>query len=245
MSLHRVYLNLYRLLRSVVSLAALSVACSAVLAADAPAPSGVVAITSTASVDVTRDTMEVTLSTMREGTDANAVQVALKQALDKALADAKSAVKPGQLDVRTGNFSLNPRYDKNGKVSGWQGTAELVIDGRDLPAISQLAGRIQSMTIARVSQGLSREKRESTEEGVTAQAIGRYRARAAEVAKHFGYAGYQIREVNVASNDQTIEPMPAAMYRGKMAMASDEPLPVAAGVTSVSVTVSGTVQLLK
>ncbi len=250
MTAQNVFLTLNRAVRSGLQAAAFiavaTTTCGSAVAqaAEAP-PSGVVALTSTASVDVTRDTMEVTLTAMRDGADASTVQIALKQALDKALADARPAVKPGQLDVRTGNFSLSPRYDRNSKVTGWQGTAELVIDGRDLPAISQLAGRIQSMTIARVSQGLSREKRESTEGAVTAQAIARYRGRAADVTKQFGYASYQIREVNVTSNDQIGEPMPAAVYRGKMSMAADEALPVAAGVSSVAVTVSGTVQMLK
>ena len=49
---------------------------------------------------------------------------------------------------------MNPRYSPKGQLNGWQGTAELVIEGRDLTGIGQLAGRIQSMTIARVAQGL-------------------------------------------------------------------------------------------
>ena len=41
----------------------------------------------------------------REGPDANAIQAQLKTALDTALTEAKKAAQPGQLDVRTGNFS--------------------------------------------------------------------------------------------------------------------------------------------
>ena len=46
------------------------------------------------------------------------------------------------------------------------------------------------MTIARVSYGVSRELREKVEGEVTAQAIARYRAKAADYAKQFGYTGY-------------------------------------------------------
>ena len=232
-------------LRLWVPLAAALLVAQAATAAEPPVPTGVVALTATATVDVVRDLMSVTLSATREGADASSVQVALKQALDAALAEAKAAARPGQLDVRTGNFSLNPRYSTKNTLSGWQGSAELVIEGRDLPAIGRLAGRIQTMTIARVSQGLSREAREKAESGVMAQAIGRYRAQAAEVTQQFGYASYVIREVSVGSNDQGGPPMPMMMGAKTLSMADAAPLPVEAGVAAVSVTVSGTVQMLK
>jgi predicted secreted protein len=226
-------------------LCAAALCATAALAAEPAAPSGVVALSASASVEVTRDLMAVTLTATRDGTDAHAVQTALKQALDAALAEAKSAARPGQVDVRTGNFSLYPRYSTKNTLAGWQGTAELVVEGRDLQAISQLAGRIQTMTIARVAQGLSREQREKAEASMTAQAIGRYRAQAAQVTQQFGYASYAIREVNVGSNDQGGGPVPMLASAKTMSMSADAALPVEAGQTSVSVTVSGTVQMLK
>ena len=78
-----------------------------------------------------QDLLLIALNTSASGADANAVQTQLKQALDAALAIARPAVLPGQLDLRTGNFSLYPSYDKNGKINGWQGSTELVLDGRD------------------------------------------------------------------------------------------------------------------
>jgi predicted secreted protein len=233
-----------RCLRSAFAGSAVALSAMAAQAADPASPNGVVALTATASVEVTRDLMAVTLSATREGTDASAVQSALKQALDAALLEARGAARAGQIDVRTGNFSMNPRYSTKGMLNGWQGTAELVIEGRDLPGIGQLAGRIQSMAIARVSQGLSREQREKAEGSVTAQAITRYRAQAAEVTKQFGYTSYAVREVSVNSNEQG-GPEPMMMRARVFAAAADAPLPIEAGQTSVSVTVSGTVQMLK
>ncbi len=234
-----------RHLRAVVAGSLVALSATAALAADPIAPTGVVALTATASVEVTRDLMAVTLSATREGTDAASVQSALKQALDAALLEARGVARAGQIDVRTGNFSMNPRYSTKGQMNGWQGTAELLIEGRDLPGIGQLAGRIQSMTIARVSQGLSREQREKAEGGVTAQAIARYRAQAAEVTKQFGYSSYAVREVSVNSNEQGGGPEPMMIRAKVFSAAADAPLPVEAGQTSVSVTVSGTVQMLK
>ena len=84
----------------------------------------------------------VSFSTTREGTDAASVQAGLKQALDAALAEARKVAKPGQVDVQTGSFALYPRNDpRTGKLNGWQGSAELIVEGRDASAIAQQLGR--------------------------------------------------------------------------------------------------------
>jgi len=228
----------FRLAALVLGLAIAAGAC-----AETPPPSGVVALTASATAEVPKDLMTVTLTVTRDGPDAGAVQTQLKQALDAALAEARRAAKPGQVDVQTGNFSLFPRTSGKGLITNWQGTAELAIEGRDMPAIAQLVGRISTMTVGRVVYGLSREAREKSEGDVTAQAVARYRAKAADAAKAFGYGGYVIREVNVSSN----EPPPfVPMMRSQM-MAKDSaesaPLPVEAGRAAVTVTVSGSVQL--
>ena len=213
--------------------------------AEPPPLQGVVSLSASATVEVTKDLLNVVLGTTREGQDAATVQSQLKQALDAALAEARKAAKPGQIDLQTGNFSLYPRYAPKGGISGWQGSAELVIEGKDTAGIGALAGRITTMTVSRVSQGVSRELREKVEGELSAQAIARYRAKAADYATQFGYAGYVIREVNVGTSEPPgFVPMP--MVRAKaMAMTADESLPVEAGKAQVSVNVSGSVQLTR
>lgn len=206
---------------------------------------GVVTLSASATVEVTKDLLSVVLTATREGQDATAVQTQLKQALDAALAEARKQARPGQIDIQTGNFALYPRYAPKGGINGWQGTAELVIQGKDMAGIGALTGRITSMTVSSVSQGVSRELREKVEGDLTAQAIARYRAKASDYAKQFGYAGYVIREVSVGTSEPPgFVPMP--MVRAKaMSMAADESMPVEAGKAQVSVNVSGSVQLTK
>jgi len=213
-------------------------------AADAVPPQGVVSLASSASIEITKDVLSVSFNTTREGLDAASVQSQLKQALDAALVEAKKAARPGQVDVQTGNFSISPRYTNKGVVSGWQGSAELIVEGRDMQAIGQLSGRITTLTISRVGYALSRELREKSEGEVSAQAIARYRAKAADYAKQFGYAGYAIREVNVS----TSEPgniRPALMQARAVSASADEALPVEPGKGTVTVNVNGSVQMMK
>lgn len=217
----------------------------AALAVEPPAPQGVVNLQASATAEVPRDLLSVTLSVTREGQDAAVVQSGLKQALEAALAEARKAAKPGLVDVQTGNFSLFPRYGKQNTITAWNGTAELVIEGRDMPAIATLTGRITTMTVARVNYALSRELREKTESDLVAKAIARYRASAADMARQFGYAGYTLREVSVSSTEPNLpQPMPRARMMAAAAP-TDEALPVEAGKGVVNVVVSGSVQLTK
>ena len=227
----------------------LAVLSASVHAADLPPPMDRLNLSASASLEVARDVLGVTFSSTKEGSDAATVQAGLKQALDAALTEARKIAKPGQVDVQTGNFSLYPRYAPPtskgaGAINGWQGTAELLVEGKDAAAIAQLGGRISTMTIARVGYTLSKEQREKVEVEVTAQAISRYKARAADYARQFGYAGYQIAEISV--NSESVAPMMAqatSMRIKTMAMSADESLPVEAGKATVSVNVNGVVMM--
>lgn len=215
----------------------------ALAAAEAAAPRDVLSMTASASIEVPYDMMSITLSTSREGSDAAALQSQLRQAVDTALNEARRAARPGQLDVRTGAFSLSPRYSTKGVLSGWAGQAELVLEGRDMSAIAQLAGRLNTLTVARVGYLLARETREKAETEASAQAISRFRAKAADYAKQFGYAAYSVREVNVGSDASP--PQPMLRVRAMSATAADESLPIEAGKATVSVNVSGSVVMAR
>ncbi len=214
--------------------------------ADTPAPQGVLGLTANASVEVVKDLLAVTLSTSREGNDANAVQAQLKQALDAALAEAKKAARPGQVEVQTGNFSLYPRYanvSSSGRaaITGWQGNAELIVEGRDMAAIGQLTGRITTMTIARVSYRLSREASQRVEADIAAEAIAAFRAKATSYAKLFGYGGYAVREVSVATSEP--QPLPVRYAAQAAPASSADALSVEPGKALVTATVNGTIQM--
>jgi predicted secreted protein len=211
-----------------------------------PPPQNVMSLRASATAEVAMDTLSITFSTTRDGPDAAGVQQLLRQALDGALAEARRVARPGQVDVRTGNFSLSPRYAPKGGISGWQGSVQLVVEGRDMQAISQLAGRITTLSIARVSHSLSREAREKVEAETTAQAIARFRERAQAQAQLFGFSGYTIREVDVGT-DGGPGPVPVMAMRAAPAAApmAAEALPVEVGKATVSATVSGSVQMVK
>jgi predicted secreted protein len=206
-------------------------------------PQNVLQLSAAGTVEVQQDLLSITLTTTREAADAATVQTQLRTALEAALAEAKKSAQPGQLDVRTGNFSLSPRYTREGKISGWQGTTELVLEGRDFARITQTAGRIGTLSLGHVGFGLSREERAKVETRAQTLAIENFRQKAGELARGFGFGGYTLREVAVNANEGGPErPRMMAMQAKSMA-AADAPVPVEAGKASVVVTVSGSIQL--
>jgi predicted secreted protein len=205
---------------------------------------GVVSLASSATIQVPNDWITVQFSTSKEGTDANAVQSALKEALGAALAQARAVAKPdGHVEVQGGGFSLQPRFNNKGVVNGWTGSTSLVVQGRDLGTIAELAGKVQSMTVGSLDYSVSREAREKVEGELAAQAIARFRAKAGDYAKAFGYGAFAIREVNVNVDNGAPAPRPMRMRLAAAPMSDSGALPTEAGSGTVTANVNGSVQM--
>ena len=206
-------------------------------------PRNVVQLSSSGAVEVQQDLLTLTLSSTKEGAEAGQVQMQLRQALDAGLAEAKKTALPGAMEVRTGAFSLQPRYGREGKINGWVGTAELVLEGRDFGRMGATAGRISGLTINSANFSLSRDLRNKVEAEAQEMAVERFKAKATDIARSFGFAGYALREVSVSSADQGYAPRPRMVAMEMKAMAADAPVPLEAGKSSVVVQVNGSVQL--
>ena len=118
--------------RSLIACATLLLAVSTAAQAQSslpPAPQNVVQLEASGTVEVQQDVLVLTLGTVKEGKDAALVQTQLRQALDAALQEARRSAEPQKMEVRTGNFSLSPRYAQNQQITGWQGTVTAIFGG--------------------------------------------------------------------------------------------------------------------
>jgi len=226
---------------------ALSVAAAASWAQTAPVsePRNVVALSASATLEVQQDWLTITLSTTKEGTEPATVQSQVRLALDAALAEAKKAVQSGAMELHTGALSLQPRYGRDGKIASWVGSAELVLEGRDFARLGTTAGKVQTMTVGNTYFSLSRDARAKVESEVQAMAIEKFKARASDIAKGFGFGGYTLREVSVSGDDQGANFARARpMALSAKAMVSDSaPVPLESGKSNVVISVNGSVQL--
>lgn len=228
----------------------LSVCVAGLLAVQAPAWSQTAApvqqqisLSASGHVEAPQDWLTVRLGLTREAADAATVQNQLRSAIDTALATARPQARSQQMEVRSGAFGVSPRYGRDGKINGWQGSAELVLEGRDVPLITATAGKLSGLTVSSMGFSLSRDARRQLESAVQAQAIERFRARAAEVTQAFGFSAYTLGAVSISSTDEGARPMPRMMAMEARAAVADAPLPVETGTDTVSVTVSGSIQV--
>jgi predicted secreted protein len=212
--------------------------------ADAPLPvANQLSLSASATAEVTNDVLVITFSTQREAADAATVQAQLTQALNAALVEARKAAQPGQVEISTGTFSVQPRYAPKGEPTKWQGMAELRAEGKDFDALTRLVGRIQTLSVAGVGYKLSREARDKLQLEVSAQAIARFRSQAEAYAKSFGFSGVTLRAVEVNTGEAYAPPIPRFRAASAETAAASPPLPVEAGKSSVTTTVSGSVQM--
>ena len=205
----------------------------------------VVQLSADGTVEVRQDWMTATLSVSKDGRDAAAVQAQLQKIVDAAMSVLRAEAQGGKLEFNSGNFSISPRYGSNSKIEGWQGQAEVVLQGRDFVRITQAAAKVPDMTLASMGFSLSREAREKVEGEAQAKAIENFRQRASAISKSFGFAGYSLREVAVNSSGSSVRPMPrprmAAMSKSSYADAA--PVAVEAGRAEVVVSVGGSIQM--
>ena len=200
----------------------------------------VVQLSATATQDVVPDWLSMTLVSTVDGADAATVQSQLRKTLGQALDQARQAVQEPGLSVHTGAFTLQPRYGRDGQITGWRGSTELVLEGSDFARIAAQASALRGMVVGGTAFSLSRVLRSKVEAEVQDSAIVRFKATAADIARSFGFAGYSLREVAVNSS----EPGP----RGRLmalaaAPAGEAPLPLEAGRSTVSVSVAGSIRL--
>jgi predicted secreted protein len=199
-------------------------------------------LSASAQADVPQDWLVISLSVQREGLQAPAVQKQLNAVLSAALAASTPMTKPGALEVKTGEMNVSPRHGRDGKINGWTGSAQLVLQGRDAEQITTLAGRLQELTVSQIDWRLSPEQKTAAEARIQAEAVERFQSKAQALTRQFGFAAYSLREIRVSAQESG-----EGVIMPRMAMAAMDaapaPVPTAAGKSRVVVNISGSIAL--
>jgi predicted secreted protein len=212
------------------------------LAAD-PAPRyDAIEMQADAQREVANDTLSASLFV--ELNDAN--PAALANAINKAANEALRVARDYKgVRVRSGNNQTYPVYTKGNVLQGWRGRAEIRVDSRDFETASALIGKLQArMQLGSLSFSVSPEVRRQTENELIAEAIGAFKARADIVRAALAGRGYKIRRLNVNSGSSAPPPR-FAMARALAAAAPEVAAPdLEGGVSLVTVTVGGAIEVL-
>lgn len=214
--------------------------------AEATPQKNVVTLSASVTKDVVQDMITVTFSTIEIGKDPESIKIALNTRLAEALTLARARVVEDELEVSTGRFSINPTYGKKSEITGYQGTATMIVSGTDTAAISQLAGEIDSMRVENTEFGISRKLRESLEGELGHEAIIAFSNRAYDYAQSFDFKNYTLinAQVNVSSGaHRGARAYSMAMTVGAASAEAGGGMFVEPGKDTVSASVSGTIQL--
>jgi predicted secreted protein len=204
-------------------------------------PAGVLSLSAQASAEVPQDVVTITLFYEQEANDPASLTTTLNQRADAALQKARGV---SGVTASSGQFSIFPSTDRDGRISAWRGRTEVVLESHDFTAAAKLAGDIASvMQVGNVQFSLSPEAQREAEQKLSGQAIASFRDQAMSAARAFGYSSYTIREVNVGHG--FMQPRPVMM--AARAVSADakvaQPVPLEGGTSTVTVNVSGSVQM--
>jgi predicted secreted protein len=158
--------------------------------------------------------------------------------LATALATAKGHA---EVKVRTGATQTYPVYAKNSRtIESWRMRSELLMESRDAAALSELLGKLQAtLAVGNISFAPAPETRRTIEDDTAIDAIANFTNKAGR------YAGalkkrYRIVSMNIGGQDAA---PPAPTFRAMAMAAESAPMPVEAGESQITVTVSGQIEL--
>jgi len=193
---------------------------------------------------VAQDTVTIVLATQVSEAQQEAATRKLTETLDSVMKDAKAQQK---VQARSGDYRVWPHTDKNGAITNWRGTAEVVLESSDFTAASKLAAQLSNrMPIAGMNFSVSKALRAEREQALLADAAKAFQARAQAVAESFGFASYRIKNVEVGGSGYAPQPMPRmAMASSSYSAKSAADVPVEPGTETISLSMQGSVFLLE
>ena len=163
------------------------------------------------------------------------VNAAIRWVLDKSK-------ETDGIKVQTMQYSTASLYDKK-IITGWRARQSIRLESKDAEKLSDLIGELKErLSVGSVNYAVSKAERDLAAEALTAEALAQYRRRAEQIARELGRKTYRIVQLNI--NSQGVHPRQIAYAtRGAMAMEKAAGPAIEAGVQSVSVNVSGTIEV--
>lgn len=223
----------------------LVLACGTALCLSAPAWAQKLSLAETVSASVAQNEMTSRLFVEHSGESLPELNRRVAQVLRKALATREAGVVVAAEGLRT-----QPVYDRNGRTNRYTVRAVVSVKGTDLEAVSAVTERLASfMGFESVRFSVAPEQVRSVRVALSEQAAKSFMQRAQGMAKALGYKEARLLEGSLDGAHE-VRP-PVTPYAGKMrAMAMsaesvDMGLQQGAGEEQLSVTFSGTVELVR
>ncbi|MGH8248912.1 MAG: SIMPL domain-containing protein [Gammaproteobacteria bacterium] len=187
---------------------------------------------------VPNDEMQVLLVTEHQGKSPQGIAESVNADMNWALSEAK-AYK--EVAAATRGYQTFPIYDKR-IIVGWRATQELQLTSQSMTRLTELAGKLQErLQVHQMLFRPTKKTQDQYQDELIEEALVAFKRRAEIVGRQMENKEYRIVELHVnAGGDQ-----PPVMFAERAAMmAADANLApsVEAGTSTVTVTVSGSIQ---
>lgn len=194
--------------------------------------------------EVANDEVRASLYKKSQAADAKTLATQLNTSINKALGIAK---RYPTVTVSTGQQSTYPRYDKNEKIIGWTGQANIDIKSTDFAATSQLIADLQeTLVMNNLNFGVSDSKKDAVEQKLMTSASRAFQNQAKNLTRAWDARSYRVVTVNLNTNNNNY-PRPMYSMRAE-SVSMDNSVPAQnfeSGNSTISVTAGGTIELVR
>lgn len=191
-----------------------------------------------ATAQLENDTMVATVSAQEEGSQAAELSAMVNQRIRNALELVK---KHPQIKHQTNAYSSNPIYNNN-KISGWRVSQSLRLESSNMALMSDVLGELQAdLALQSMQFAVSPASKNKQDEILIDEALEAFSKRAQQVVKKLERRNYKIVDINISTiGARGVRPQ----YQMRaMAMDAESSPAISAGEQTVTVTVSGNIEL--
>ena len=208
-------------------------------------PTGYNQLTFTSEVqsEVANDEVRASLYKKVQASDAKTLARQLNTAINAATTIAK---RYPTVTVSTGQQRTYPRYDKNDKIIGWTGQANIDLKSTDFAAASQLIAALQeTLVMDNLSFGVSEAKKDELERQLMSRASKAFQEQAQSLTAAWGAKGYRVINVNLNTGQNYPRPVYGAMMKAEAMSDSVPSQNFESGDSTITVTANGTIEMVK
>lgn len=195
-----------------------------------------------ANQEVDNDEVTATIYKQAQATTPKQLATELNTAINKALSTAK---RYPTVKATTGSQNTHPKYNEDGKITGWTGTVSIDLKSHDFAKASELIANLQdSLVVQNIQFGVSEKKQKELEKELIKKASLAFKEQAKSLVETWDMSGYQIVNVSINTNSG-YNPRPQMMMMRDASTKSSVPAQnFEGGNTRLAVTANGTIELI-
>jgi predicted secreted protein len=199
----------------------------------------VINLQSQAEREIPNDQMIVILATEHEGSDAARISQEINRDMQWAL-DIIKTYK--DINSKTGNYQTWPVYNKQ-TITGWRSSQQVEIKSENVAGLTELVGKLQEkLQVKQMNFSPTDAARKRHENELIEEAMQAFRERVEIVGRHMEQKSHRIVNIHINTGGHFSPIMYERAAMKTMAMDIATPPAVEAGVSKITVDISGSVQ---